>query len=106
MTIRTTGNSRGLRDIRTNSGRVDRVGIPYKAYMSISCLEMEKARRQKERLSALSRVSILENRLKEIEAEKDVLLRKLGERKQDALPKATNVKDKASPGKSGFKLKY
>ncbi|MGB6064509.1 MAG: hypothetical protein WBG50_06850 [Desulfomonilaceae bacterium] len=106
MTIRTTGNSRGLRDIRTNSGRVERVGIPYMAYMNISCLEMEKARRQKEKISALTRVSVLENRLKEIEVEKDVLLRKLGERKQDALSKATKVKVEASPGKGGFKLKY
>lgn len=106
MLIRTKANSRGLRDIRTRSGRVDRVGIPYMAYMNISCLEMEKARREKERLSALGRITSIEKRLREIEVEKDLLLKKLGERTQDALHKATNLKNVAIQGKSGFRLKY
>ena len=93
MLIRTKANSRGLRDIRTRSGRVDRVGIPYMAYMNISCLEMEKARREKERLSALGRITSIEKRLREIEAEKDLLLKKLGERTQDAPHKATNLRE-------------
>ncbi|MGO9571172.1 MAG: hypothetical protein ACLP5H_26905 [Desulfomonilaceae bacterium] len=106
MLIRTKANSRGLRDIRTRSGRVDRVGIPYMAYMNISCLEMEKARREKERLSALGRITSIDKRLREIEAEKDLLLKKLGERTQDAPLKTTNFKNVAIQGKSGFRLKY
>ncbi len=43
---------RGLRDIPTLSGRVDRVSLPYRAYLKISCLEMEKVRRARERVAA------------------------------------------------------
>ena len=50
--IRTKINLRSLKDIRTHSGRVDRVVVPYMAYMKISCLEMEKARRETEKSSA------------------------------------------------------
>jgi len=106
MMIRTKGNLRGLKDIRTRSGRVDRVGIPYMAYMNIGCLEMEKARREKERLSALNRVRNIETRLGEIEAEKDVLLKHLGERHPDTVGKASNLKYAAIQAKPGFKLKY
>ena len=44
---------RGLQDIRTLSGSVDQSTIPYRAYMKVSCLEMEKLRRQQERASAM-----------------------------------------------------
>ena len=50
-------NMRGLQDIRTLSGNVDQTVIPYKAYMRLSCLEMEKFRRGKERESAMHRVN-------------------------------------------------
>jgi hypothetical protein len=106
MMIRTKGQSRGLRDIRTHSGRVNRVGIPYMAYMSISSLEMEKARREQEKLSALTRIGDIEKRLQEIESEKDSILKRLGERQQNALQKAGNLKNEAVSSKSGFKLKY
>jgi len=33
-------------------GRVDQVSLPYRSYMQITCLEMEKARRDMERKSA------------------------------------------------------
>lgn len=104
--IRTKGNTRGLRDIRTHSGKVDRLAIPHMAYMNISCLEMEKARREKEKLSALNRINNIEQRLREIEAEKDVLLKGLGERTDEPLRKTSSSRDVSAPTKSGFKIRY
>ena len=59
---------RGVQDIRTLSGRVDEGTIPYKAYMKLSILEMEKFRRGKEKQSALERVRKIDQRFQEIEA--------------------------------------
>ena len=70
---------RTLRDIRTLTGRVDRIANPYMAYMQITCLEMEKARKGRERASALARLGILDARLREIEGEKATLIRALAE---------------------------
>jgi hypothetical protein len=69
-----------MRDIHTLSGRVDRIANPHMAYMQITCLEMEKARKGRERASALQRVEIINARLRDIEAEKATLLRALTER--------------------------
>lgn len=67
-------NIRGLQDIPTLSGRVDQTSLPYKAYMKIACLEMEKARRGKERESASFRVKNIDARVEEIEDEKAAIL--------------------------------
>lgn len=69
-----------MRDIRTLSGKVDRIANPHMAYMQITCLEMEKARKGRERASALQRVESIDGRLREIEAEKAALLQALTER--------------------------
>lgn len=61
---------RGIQDIKTLSGRVDDRAAPYKSYMKLSVLEMEKYRRGKERQSALERVRNIEQRFRDIEAEK------------------------------------
>jgi len=45
-------NIRNLQDIRTHSGRVDEAHQPYKAYMKIAALEMEKVRRGKGKCDA------------------------------------------------------
>lgn len=80
MGIRTKSNLKGLKDIRTCSGRVDRTHEAYMAYMRITALEMEKARRDREKQSATSRIEAIDARLAEIEAEKESLLVQLGER--------------------------
>jgi hypothetical protein len=59
---------RGVQDIRTLSGRADEGTIPYKAYMKLSILEMEKFRRGKEKQSALERVHHIDQRFLDIEA--------------------------------------
>jgi hypothetical protein len=110
MGIRTRLNLRGLRDIRTRTGKVERVGTPYMAYMKISCLEMERARREKERSSAQCRIDNINSRIAEIDAEKDTVLRALGERgalrsgEESALGKKSPRSRAQS--KDGFKIRY
>ncbi|MEW6350793.1 MAG: hypothetical protein AB1646_17160 [Thermodesulfobacteriota bacterium] len=111
MRIRNRSNLRGLKDIHTRSGRVESAAVPYMAYMKIGCLEMEKARRERERFSAETRIRNINTRLSEIEAEKGDLLTRLGERSVRDFPKPANVgkkegrTDERHPG-PGFKLKY
>lgn len=69
---------RGLQDIRTHSGKVERGNTPlYKVYMNLSCLEMEKFRRGKEREGARQRMENIDARFRDIEAEKRELLQSL-----------------------------
>ena len=70
---------RTMRDIKTLSRRVDRIADPYMTYMQITCLEMEKARKEREKDSALKRLQNLDARLGDIEREKALLLRALAE---------------------------
>jgi flavoprotein len=100
---------RGLQDIRTLSGRVDRAIVPYKEYMKISCLEMEKSRRRKERESAMQRVKNIDMRIREIDAEKAVLLQNLnGLDDGDGPSGPPAIEYAAGPGGNGdgFKHKY
>jgi len=69
---------RGVQDIRTLSSRVDEGTIPYKAYMKLSILEMEKFRRGREKQSALDRVHHIDQRFQDIEAERQEIMRALG----------------------------
>lgn len=111
MRIRNKSSIKGIRDIRTHSGKVGRTSIPYMAYMNISCLEMEKARREKEKISAQMRIKNIDGRLAEIEAEKGDLLVCLGERNSKTVSNGTHISDqpgetKATDKKQGFSIKY
>lgn len=99
---------RGLRDIRTHSGRVDSAGVPYMQYMKISALEMEKARRETEKFSSEERIRNIDTRLAEIEAEKGALLVELGERTDAACSKRSGGKsaDDSDERPQGFRIKY
>jgi hypothetical protein len=110
MSIRTRLNLRGLRDIRTHAGKVQRVTVPYMAYMKISCLEMERARREREKRSAQSRIDNINSRLAEIDSEKDTVLRALGERGglrsgEESAPQKRSPRSQAQ-SKDGFKIRY
>ncbi len=104
---------RTMRDIKTLSGKVDRIANPYMAYMQITCLEMEKARKGRERASARQRLETLEARLQEIEVEKASLLRALSEHGAHPAP-GTGDRGPTSPGSrpafgrngGGLKLRY
>src|ERR1039457_1275496 len=65
---------KGLNQIRTLSGRVDQLSLPYRSYMQITCLEMERARRNMERKSASQRVALIDARVAEIDRAKTELL--------------------------------
>ena len=99
---------RTMRDIRTLSGKVDRIANPYMAYMQITCLEMEKARRGREKASALQRVENLNGRLRNIEAEKAALLRALTEREAVSRPAPSSPGSRPPSPRSagGVKIRY
>ena len=98
---------RSMRDIKTQSGRVDRIANPYMAYMQITCLEMEKVRKGREKESALKRLQDLDARLDEIEREKAALLHALAERGAAQAATASPDRPLASNGRgAGLKLRY
>ena len=99
---------RGLQDIRTHSGRVDETYLPHKAHLKIACLEMEKARRGKERESAACRVENIDARCHQIAAEKAALLRRLSEQERANFNGVPDNAPKPAPRrkKPGFTLRY
>ncbi len=100
--------SRGLKNIRTLSRRADQRALPYRTYMQITCLEMEKARRDLERKAASRRIAELDTRIGEIEEEKQALLQKIpGSFPKNSMRQAS-VEAKAPPpkGGTGFRIRY
>lgn len=95
---------RGLRNLRTLSGKVDQVLVPYRAYMQITCLEMERARRGNERRSASRHIAEIDQRLVEIDAEKGKLLQALAE--HGGAPAGPPVGSPARGPQGGFKHRY
>ncbi|MBI1874678.1 MAG: hypothetical protein HYS05_12465 [Acidobacteria bacterium] len=78
------------------------------AYMQITCLEMEKARKGKEKESALQRLQTLDARLCQIEAEKAALVRALAEHGAARAAARANGGSQPAPAPvaSGIKLRY
>jgi hypothetical protein len=100
--------AKGLNNIRTLSGRVDQLSLPYRSYMQITCLEMEKARRNMERKSASQRIAQLDARLDEIEKSKQELLQAVATPGQGAPGRLPHLDLKPTPRRSagGFKIRY
>ncbi|MBM4285535.1 MAG: hypothetical protein FJ128_09840 [Deltaproteobacteria bacterium] len=96
------GPRRGLQDIRTLIGRVRKATLPHEAYLRISHIEMEKARKTQESEKFRQMMADIAARLAEIEAEKNALLQSMGERGGGLHP--------GSPGPlrrtGGFKIRY
>ncbi len=98
---------RTVKDIHTNSGRVDRISQPYRAFMRISALEMEKARRGMERKSAMERIDQIDARFREIEGEKKVLLGVLCEQdRKSLLESGSEPEEEPCHSLAGFQIKY
>lgn len=99
---------KGLSNIRTISGRVHQTFTPYRAYMQISCLEMEKSRRLEERKNAATRIAEIDARLTDIEAEKSMLEEALN--LEDAVKRPVVKRNPSTPRgerrKPGLKLQY
>lgn len=66
---------RGLRDIRTNVDRIDQFVAPYKGYLRIGSLEMERARKLVERGNLAERLRVIEERCRQLDAEKKLIMR-------------------------------
>ena len=102
--------SRGLNQIRTLSGRTDQLSVPYRSYMQISCLEMERARRNKERKAASQRIALIDTRIGEIDKAKQELLQAVAADGQRApatrLPGGLEVKPVPRRSMGGFKIRY
>jgi hypothetical protein len=101
--------SKGLNQIRTLSGRTDRLSVPYRSYMQISCLEMERARRNTERKAAGQRIALIDARIGEIDKAKQELLQAATADGQGAparLPGGLEVKPVPRRSMGGFKIRY
>ena len=100
--------AKGVNNIRTLSGRVDQVALPYRAYMQVACLEMEKARRAKERASASQRIAAIDSRIGEIEKMKAELMAFVGSPGKTAPKQLPGLEVKPEPRRSGggFKIRY
>ena len=64
---------RGVQDIRTMSERISDADNPQRKYLALAMLELEKARRNKEKQSASQRVANIDQRLADITAEQTEL---------------------------------
>ena len=101
---------RSLNSIRTHSGTAEGTIVPYKAYVVVTTLEMEKFRRQAEHAKLLTRFEFIKSRLQYIESEKAEILRRLGNIPcqrpiENSEPKLSAVAAPA-PSRSGYKMKY
>ncbi len=102
--------TRGLQDIKTHMGNINQTFVPYKAFMRLSCLEMEKFRRGNERSSAMARVNNIDSRFADIDVEKKAILEALNSAKivnlqenpSDCSRSNTAVQQKTG----GFRFKY
>jgi len=101
-------NVKSLQDIRTHAGRVEKAAIPYKAFMKMSCLEMEKFRRERERKSAMTRINNIDKRFREIEAEKLSILSRLDGASQNKSkdPEEADSRLSTHHASNGFRLRY
>ena len=99
---------RSLNSIRSHSGTSEGTIVPYKAYVVVTTLEMEKFRRQAEHAKLLIRFEFIKSRLQFIETEKAAILHRLenshrGPAIENPVPKLSVA---PVPGRVGFKIKY
>ena len=99
---------RGLNQIRTLSGRADQLSLPYRSYMQISCLEMERARRNTERKSASQRIALIDARIEEIDKTKQDLLQAVVASGEGASVRLPGSEPVPAPRRNtgGFKIRY
>lgn len=100
--------ARGLNQLRTLSGRVDQLSLPYRSYMQITCLEMERARRNMERKSASQRVALIDARIQEIEKAKHELLQAVDGSSRSTPARLPGIELRPAPrcSSGGFKIRY
>jgi hypothetical protein len=99
---------RGIQDIRTMSERISDADNPQRKYLALAMLELERARRNKEKQSASQRVANIDQRLADISAEQTELLAAA-----EAALETPTLADRRGPAADsdaqsgrGFKLSY
>ncbi|MBU1053959.1 MAG: hypothetical protein KKC46_09035 [Proteobacteria bacterium] len=100
---------RGVQNLKTLSGSADEKAIPYKAYMKLSILEMEKFRRGKERESAQERMRHIDQRFGDIEEERQKIIATLesnGSRRLVMPGTEKSAKAVSRKTTGPFKIKY
>jgi hypothetical protein len=98
---------RGVQDIRTVAGRVNQTFKPYKAFLRISCMEMEKARMIKEKEGLLRRMKSIDTRIEAMETEKNTLLDSIGRPGENGRSSGeVKTGEAVSDVPAGFRLKY
>lgn len=65
---------RSLKDIRTNIDSSSQFVEPYKGYLRLGSLEMERSRKLQERDNLRERLRVIEERCRQLDAEKEVIL--------------------------------
>lgn len=93
---------RSLQDIRTQTGKVGKAVLPHEAYLRISHIEMEKARKIVESEKAKQLMADIAARLREIEDEKRRLLQEMS----DGDKNASRLQTDESAEMNAFKIKY
>jgi hypothetical protein len=97
---------RGVQDIRTMTERISNVDNPQRKYLTLAMLELERARRNKEKLSAAQRVQNIDQRLADITAEQTELLAAAEAELDTSTPPKPQAGGSDSPPDGGFKLTY
>jgi hypothetical protein len=108
LDMKSTVPRRGVQDIRTMSERISDADNPQRKYLALAMLELERARRHRERQSANQRVANMDQRLADITAEQvELLAAAEAELESSALARRPGeaADSDARPGQ-GFTLAY
>jgi hypothetical protein len=99
---------RGLQDIRTMSERISDAENPQRKYLALAMLELEKARRNKEKSSSSQRVASINQRLADITAEQTELLAAAEAEIETSLPggQRNQADDSDAQSGGGMKITY
>ena len=100
--------SRGLNELRTLTGRSDTQIPAHKAYLRISFLELERARRMQEIRTARARFDVIEGRFREIDTEIAGILGSLNGSAPQARPveRPRRAPIGLHPAKRSFRFSY
>ena len=106
--MKSTTPQRGLQDIRTMSERISDVDNPQRKYLALAMLELERARRNKEKQAASQRVANIDQRMVEIAAAQADLLAvaKADLDASDPAKQSGRLAGSDSQAGCGFKLAY
>jgi hypothetical protein len=104
--MKSTVPRRGVQDIRTMTERISDADNPQRKYLALAMLELERARRNKEKQSASQRVANIDQRLADITAEQADLLAAAEAELETTGVTARRSEENAGQSGGGFRLSY